>query len=417
VSTAPARPPLARRASRLRRDPGDRMVAGVCAAIARELGIDPVVIRVGFVGAAVAGGAGVVMYALGWLLIPPVDAGARPRPRAAREGGVAWRVAGGLGLMVLGLVLLVRELGFLFSDALVWPVVLGATGTALIWYRSAGSRRRETAVVTEVPGPGGAAPVRRQVPRLDVTPLRVAVGALLVVGAVTVALVTQGALGGWRDAVLWALGVVVALGLILTPLLARLAATLGEERAERIRTQERAELAAHLHDSVLQTLALVQRQAGDPRAVAALARRQERELRDWLWGQAPEGPARLAGALRAVAAEVEDAHGVAVEVVAVGDTGLDERTAAVVAAAREAMTNAAKFAGDGPVSVYAEAGPAGVEVYVRDRGAGFDPAAIPPGRHGVRDSIIGRMDRHGGTATVRSGPGGTEVELRMAGAA
>jgi signal transduction histidine kinase len=172
-------------------------------------------------------------------------------------------------------------------------------------------------------------------------------------------------------------------------------------------------VAAHLHDSVLQTLAMVQRRAGDPNEVASLARRQERELRAWLAGRpAPGQVARLAAALEAAAAEVEESHGVPVEVVVVGDHELDARHDAVVAAAREAMTNAAKFGGGSPVDVYAESSGARTQVFVRDRGRGFDPDAVPADRRGVRESIVGRMERHGGHARVTSEPGaGTEVEI------
>jgi signal transduction histidine kinase len=228
-------------------------------------------------------------------------------------------------------------------------------------------------------------------------------------------LLANDALGAARDVVLVLLAVVVALALILTPLWWRLAKSLDEERAARIRSQERTELAAHLHDSVLQTLALVQRRADDPRAVAALARRQERELRAWLSG-APERSRRdsVAAAVEAVAAAVEGAHGVAIDVVTVGDARLDARGEAVVAAAREALVNAAKFAGDAAIAVYAEADDGRIRVFVRDRGPGFDAAAVPAERRGVRDSIVGRMERHGGRATVTTAPGtGTEVELVM----
>jgi signal transduction histidine kinase len=189
---------------------------------------------------------------------------------------------------------------------------------------------------------------------------------------------------------------------------------LAEERAERIRSQERAELAAHLHDSVLQTLTLVQKWAGDPTEVAALARRQERELRAWLAGNgsSPAGSS-FAAALRAAAEEVEDGHRVKVEVVAVGDRPLDEGAEAVVAATREALTNAAKFApGAGAVTVYAEAEADRLQVFVHDRGPGFEPTSVPADRRGLRESIVGRMERHGGRAEIRSTPGqGTEVEL------
>jgi signal transduction histidine kinase len=196
----------------------------------------------------------------------------------------------------------------------------------------------------------------------------------------------------------------------------RLFRSLTEERAERIRSQERAEVAAHLHDSVLQTLALVQR-SDDPQQVAALARRQERELRAWLAGRPAPGQARtLEAALEAAAVEVEDNHGVPVEVVVVGDRDLDPAVEAVVAAAREAITNAAKFAGGSTVDVYAEATPARLQVFVRDRGPGFDPDAVPGDRRGVRESIVGRMERHGGRARITSAAGsGTEVELVLEG--
>ena len=202
---------------------------------------------------------------------------------------------------------------------------------------------------------------------------------------------------------------------ILAPWWLRLGRGLTEERAERIRTQERAELAAHLHDSVLQTLALMQKRAADPREVAALARRQERELRAWLnAGSRPGRGESLAVALEAAVAEIEDAHGVPVEVVAVGDRPLDERANALVAAAREAVLNAVKFAPDAAISVYAEVQGDRVEVFVRDRGPGFDLAAVPADRRGLRESVLGRMERHGGRAEIHTRPGaGTEVELVM----
>jgi signal transduction histidine kinase len=241
----------------------------------------------------------------------------------------------------------------------------------------------------------------------------VLLGASLVVGAALLFLLGTDALGAARDIVLVLLAVVVALALILTPLWSRLGRSLAEERAARIRSQERAELGAHLHDSVLQTLALVQRRADDPRAVAALARRQERELRAWLSGKQESGSREsLSAALETAAADVEDAHDVTIEVVAVGDARLDAAGEAVVAAVREALVNAAKFAGDRPIAVYAEADDERMHVFVRDRGPGFELAAVPADRRGVRESIVGRMERVGGRAVVTSSPGtGTEVEL------
>jgi signal transduction histidine kinase len=201
--------------------------------------------------------------------------------------------------------------------------------------------------------------------------------------------------------------------LIAGPWLWRLALERDAERAARIRTEERADVATRVHDSVLQTLALIQRHANEPRRVASLARRQERELRGWLYADQPVGDdtASLLAALSAAAADVEELHGVRVEIASAGDAPPD---GALVLAAREAMTNAAKFAGVEEIDVYAEVSDDEIAVFVRDRGAGFDPGAIPEGRHGVRESIEARLERAGGTAVVTSTPGaGTEVELRM----
>jgi signal transduction histidine kinase len=245
---------------------------------------------------------------------------------------------------------------------------------------------------------------------------RTGIGVALVIAAGVVFLQATGALSAARDVVLAALVVAVVVGVIFAPWIVRLARSLAEERSSRIRSQERAEMAAHLHDSVLQTLALVQQRAEDPRAVAALARRQERELRGWLAGRTASGAGeqRLGAALEAVADEVEQAHGVTVEVIVTGDRVIDERGLALVAAAREAVVNAAKFGGGSEVSVFAEAGGDDLRVFVRDRGPGFDLAAVPPDRRGVRESILGRMARHGGHAVVHSATGtGTEVELSL----
>jgi signal transduction histidine kinase len=207
----------------------------------------------------------------------------------------------------------------------------------------------------------------------------------------------------------------VAGGLLLIagPWLWRLALERDAERAARIRTEERADVAARVHDSVLQTLALIQRHAGEPRRVAALARRQERELRGWLYADRPVGDdsASLLAALSAAAADVEELYGVRIEIASSGDAPPGN---ALVLAAREAMTNAAKFAGVETIDVYAETTAEEIAVFVRDRGAGFDPTAVPEDRRGIRESIKGRLERAGGSATVTSLPsGGTEVELRL----
>jgi signal transduction histidine kinase len=403
ATAPPAREPL-------RRDRSRRLVAGVCAGIGRHLGVDPLVVRVAFVAAATAGGVGFVLYGLAWLLMPdeePTEE-ARTLPVVGRlQGGRgSVEIAVGVGLLTLAFLLTMRALGLWFSDVLVWPVVLVAGGGALLWRQSMAPAGAERPPAVE-PDPDEERRERAAVVS------RTGLGVVLVVAAGVVFLQATGALSAARDVLLAVVVVAVALGVILAPVVVRLVRSLAAEREERIRSQERAEMGAHLHDSVLQTLALVQKRADDPRAVAALARTQERELRAWLAGR-EGGHDRLAAALEAVAGEVERAHGVDVEVVVVGDRELDERGEALVAAAREAMVNAAKFGEGSPVDVYAEAADGELSVFVRDRGPGFVVADVPADRRGVRESIVGRMARHGGRASIHSGHGaGTEVELTL----
>jgi signal transduction histidine kinase len=395
----------------LRRDTEHGLVAGVCAGLSNRLGIDPILLRVGFGATSLLGGTGLVLYVIAWALVP--EEGERGTLMARIAGRrETWLVVSGIVCLLLSVLLLFREWGLWISDAVVWPVLMAGAGAALIWRQSAGS-----AVATQAP-PERARPDRPLDPfralRLPTPALGpVAVGGALVVGAALVFLWLNDALAPARDVILAVVVVLVALTLTLAPWWLRLVRGLSAERAERIRSQERSEVAAHLHDSVLQTLALVQKRADDPRAVANLARRQERELRDWLAGGRPDPGESLARSLEAAAAEVEETHGVPVDVVAVGDAPMDERAAALVAAAREALVNAAKFAGGAPVQLYAEVGEERAEVFVRDRGPGFDVGAVPADRRGVRESIVGRMDRHGGRAVVHSSPDGTEVELVM----
>ena len=346
---------------RLRRSDDDRVVAGVCAGIAEAIGVDPTLVRLVFTLLALAGGAGIALYGAAWLYMT----------------GKGW-------LAVLALVaasgFALRGLGLSAHAAA--ALVLIACGLAVIWYR------------------GGS--LRPGAPLSLVGLGLVGIGAaLLLLRGGSTSFLAPGAVGG-------------ALVLILGPWLWQLALERDAERAARIRTDERAEMAARVHDSVLQTLALIQRHAAEPKRIAALARRQERELRGWLYGDGATGGETLAGALAEAASEVEELHGVRVEVASGGDIPLDDDGRAVVLAAREAMQNAAKFSGADEISVYAEAGSGGISVFVRDRGAGFDRAAVPADRQGLRESIEGRLARAGGRARITSAPGeGTEVELRL----
>src|SRR5918997_2402901 len=397
----------------MRRDRAAGWLGGVCAGIARRYGIDPALVRLAFVVATAAGGFGIALYALGWLVMPAGEA--RPRRRLATGRG-AIEVAFGTVLLLISVLLALREAGIWFSDAIVWPLVLIAGGGALIWRGSATAAPAPAEAPTAPLVRGEAEPrARPQLGRAAAAISRTGLGIALVIAAGFAFLQSTGALSAARDVILAVIAVVVVLGVIFAPWIVRLVRSLTEERAQRIRSQERAELAAHLHDSVLQTLALVQRRSTNPQEVAALARRQERELRAWLAERpAPGKSASLAPALEAAAAEVEERHGVPVEVVVVGERELDANLEALVAAAREAMTNAAKFGAGSPVDVYAESNSDAVHVYVRDRGPGFDPGALPPDRHGVRESIVGRMERHGGRARITSDPRtGTEGELEL----
>ena len=399
---------------RLRRDRDHAVVAGICSGLARHFGVDPLLMRVLAVGAAAAG-PGVPAYLIAWAVIPATG-DARPAIERLPSRRSA-ELGAGIACLVLAALLALRELGFWFGDAVVWPVVLFAGGGALIWRQAQG--RAEPQAQRPAAARAGERSAVAQAPPIQLDPRKLPgtlVGAALVVLGAFVFLALNGALASARDVVLPVTAALVAAALILAPWWLRLVRNYTAERAERVRTQERAEIAAHLHDSVLQTLALVQRRADDPRAVAQLARAQERELRAWLdRDRAPgEAGATFAAALDRAAEEVEAAHGAEVEVVTVGDVPLDARVEAIVAAAREAMTNAAKFAPGEPVRVYAEADGGRLQVFVRDRGPGFDPATVPEDRRGVRESIIGRMERHGGSAKVHTAPGqGTEVELTL----
>jgi signal transduction histidine kinase len=385
---------------RLSRSRTDRLLGGVCGGLGRAIGIDPLVVRVALVALTVAGGTGALIYVLAWLLVPE-DGTDRSLARAAvTDRGTSLGEVVAVASIVLGVILLVRATGIWFSDAFVWPLLLAGVGLAVIW-RQAGDRFRSS-----VPD------LRSRRAALA----RIGVGVFLVVSGVGAFLAASDAFSAVRQGVMATTAIVGGLALITGPFWVRMGRDLATERRQRIRSEERADMAAHLHDSVLQTLALIQRNADDPRAVVTMARRQERELRGWLFENEVDQPGAdmLAAALARAGAEVEGVHGVRVDVVAVGDLPLDDRLRALVAAAREAMVNAAKWSGDQTISVYAEVREGEASVFVRDWGAGFDLDAVAPDRHGVRESIVDRMARHGGKAAVRTSPGeGTEVELRI----
>ena len=395
------------------------MIGGVAGGLAEHLGLQPLHVRVAFIVASMFGGFGVVVYAALWLILPAgrhleqASPGLEAATRQGKRPGRRTRLvdAGPLvAVMVFALGVLFLLHGWIGGSFLFWPVLLGVVGLGLLWWQADEAQRERWVdstgridVVRAIVGNGGFSSYAR-----------LAAGLALVVAAFGLFAVQTGRLGVAEDVLVAGVLGVVGLALIVGPWVLRLAGDLSEERAARVRSQERADMAAHLHDSVLQTLALIQKHAYDGRTVSKLARAQERDLRSWLYGEEAHPETSVVAALRAAAAEVEDAFGVPVEVVTVGDVTVDEARRPLVLAAREAMVNAAKHSGADKVDVFAECADDHVEVFVRDRGNGFERDAVPLDRMGVRNSIIDRMQRHGGSAEIRTKPGdGTEVRLSL----
>ena len=448
MTTLPARPPLARSS--------DRVIAGVCSGLAVHLGWPVKNVRLAMVLASFAGGAGLVFYAWLWIMVPTADEAARRNARRPASpiapavsqpghvpaqaimsdggtsagpagsvpagtagthgtggmGGAPWfKVRGmrygkeillGSGLLLVAGIMIAQMLGVDVSLGTLIPAAAVLGGASIAWMQLDETRRAGLVDKTKADQAGGWG--------------RLAAGLALVVAGV---LVMVSGSGSWEQTWLALLASVAVLGgvvLVLLPWALKFWRDLEAERAGRIRETERAEIAAHLHDSVLQTLALIQRRAGNEHDVVRLARAQERELRGWLFQDPGRESGQLSDRIKAVAAEVEDLLGNAVEVVSVGDATMTEAHEALVQASREAMVNASRHGG-GTVSVYLEASDGQAEVFIKDRGPGFDLGDVPADRLGVRESIIGRMKRHGGSAAILSTGNGTEVRLRLPAAA
>jgi signal transduction histidine kinase/phage shock protein PspC (stress-responsive transcriptional regulator) len=468
MTTALARPPLVRSS--------DRLIAGACAGLAAHLGWPVTNVRIAMVLASLAGGAGLAFYAWLWIMVPTADESARRNarrpaspiapavsqlpPAAASasathaasntgpqvtgqppwgnpDAGAAAPTAAGVmpiaglpvplsqagygeasrppwfrarsmrygkeillgsGLLLVAGILVAQLLGVDVPLGTLIPAAAVLGGAAIAWMQLDETRRAGLVDKTKADQAGGWA--------------RLAAGLALVVAGV---LVMVSGSGSWEQTWLALLASVAVLGgvvLVLLPWALKFWRDLESERAGRIRETERAEIAAHLHDSVLQTLALIQRRAGNEHDVVRLARAQERELRGWLFQDPGKDAGQLSDRIKATAAEVEDFLGNAVEVVSVGDTAMAEAHEALVQASREAMLNASRHGG-GTVSVYLEVSGGRAEVFIKDRGPGFILQDVPEDRLGVRESIIGRMKRHGGTASITSTPDGTEVRLGL----
>ena len=439
---------------RLVRAKQGRKLAGVCAGIAEHLNLPVMWVRVATVALAIAGGAGVAAYLFLWVLTPsegpgvvavpsrlgpgqriaPAPAGPKP-PLAFPPTSLPWAdPAGGgqrmdpaqpappaptepvlygttpagerparlllLGAIVVGagIILVASQLGVDIRAGILLPVLVIGAGAIIAWSQLDSAQRSRW-----IGGDQGAR---------GMALARVVLGLVLAVIGLVI-LVTRGrSLTAVWDALLATAAVLLGAALIAAPWVIRLWSDLRAEQAATVRATERADIAAHLHDSVLQTLALIQRKADDPHTVGQLARAQERELRAWLYAGPAGSDSTLAAALTGVTHDVEDEHGAAIDLVVTGDRPIEPQGEALVRAFREALLNAVRH-GQPPVTAYAEIGAAGVEAFVKDRGAGFDPDTVPTDRLGVRESILGRMERHGGTAKVRRLEVGTEIELTL----
>ncbi len=406
---------------RLHRSGSQKIVAGVAGGLADHLGVPVVWVRAAFAVLTVIGFVGPLSYVLLWMFAAPARTDERTEEISAKERqqGIAMLAIAG------GLFLVLSMLNGSFAGWIIVPVVVGIGGVALVWREADEAQRRKwrddarTGMSGFVVGDGRQARIR-----VAAGVALVCVGvALFLFGRISPALVPS--------VLIAVLATLIGAAVITVPWWLRLVRDLDDERRARIRDQEREEIAAHLHDSVLQTLALIQKQAESPREVVKLARSQERQLRTWLYGPTgygrgraateggPEPETVVAGgtlheAIAVACGEVEDTFDVKVSQVVVGDCPMDVKLTALVQAAREAIVNSAKHSGVGEVSVYAEIEPDTVTVFVRDRGKGFDPELVPSHRHGLADSIRGRMDRHGGKLRLRTSPGeGTEVQLEM----
>jgi len=376
-----------------RRSTSDRLLTGVAGGIGERLGIRPIYIRAAFLSAMLAGGLGLLVYVLAALLVPEADEQPEPSSTTTRQ-----KI--GIGVMFAAGMLLFKGIGLWFGPV-TWPIILVLFGLAIAIDTSGfnyeqslqgvlGTSRRPWWLV--LAGLGmmviGLAFVLTSIDALQSTGALVVATILTLVGFLIVG-------GPW----LWSL-----------------IEDLGTERRARIRSEERAEMAAHLHDSVLQSLALIQR-TDDPKRMVTLARAQERDLRAWLYDPDASDEETLRGALGAAAARVEEAHDIPVSVVVVGEDELSStRQKSLVGATTEAMMNSARHSGAQKVSVFAEATEEGVEVFVTDQGRGFNPEVVAKDRKGISESIRGRMSRNGGTAEIESSEGiGTEVHLTMPG--
>jgi signal transduction histidine kinase len=407
-TTTPPRPVIGTPHRPYRRGVENAVLGGVCGGLAIRLGVRERTIRVLFCLGALVAGLGLLLYVVLWLCLA----------RANEPEAIAQRLIGPrrqLRRVLIGLVAIIALGWFLLAigapslGAFTWPIWLSLIGLVGVWRGASPEERRhleelaKSAPIVGVP----ATRTRRSFY------LRVILGVLLVFTGLRILRHLGSAWGVASPALVGTLILIAGVTVGLAPWWLTTLNDLSGERRERVRVEERANVAAHLHDSVLQTLTLIERAAGDADAVTRLARNQERELREWLFNpeRTDDGPQSYATSLRAMEAQVENDWGVKVELVTVGDLELDERVTALVAAGREAAINAAQWSGASTVSIYAEVEATNVSLFVRDLGRGFDVERVPEDRRGIELSIRQRMHQHGGTSHIKSSAAGTEVEL------
>ena len=396
----------------LRRSADGRLLGGVAAGVAQRTGLDISLLRaVLVVLALVTYGFGAAAYMVAWLLIPAQGAESNIATKALSDKrGIG--LAAALASVLAVALIVASALGATWVAGVALPLIVCAAALVLISRNADADERQHLREFADPTGRSSSARRRRRLLRLGLATLLLVGGVAALLGDHQINVHLLLPLGG---IVLLIGGIALAFG----PWWLRVAKDLVEERQARIRAEERADIAVRVHDSVLQTLALIQRRAGDPHQVIQIARAQERELRAWLFdGRAPgslDGQVvTMADGVRLIQQEVEAQHGISVEAVTVGDCVLDEELTALLAAGKEATVNAAKWSGADVVSVFAEVEPESVSLFVRDRGCGFDPDAVPDDRKGLAESVRGRVCRRGGSVTIRSAPGeGTEVSLVM----
>ena len=374
-------------------DRNDRLVGGVSAAIARELGVQALVIRVAFAALTLVVGWGLLLYVFTWVALTLFSSSQISPYQPIPKGATSTHRHVAIVMVVIGMMVALAQITPSGFTSLSWPLGFVLAGGLIAW-----SRGTEGEV-------GGLSAVAR-----IVAGIAVAAGGIIAFAALSISF-TQAIV-----TLIVGLAIVAGVVLVAAPSMVQMGRSLDDERLDRIRLDERARISAHLHDSVLQTLTLIQQSADDPVRTSQLARRQERELRGWLYGPTSTSPdgLLLGPAIERTALDVEEMHGVTIEVVAVGDSGAPVRTGgdALLAAAREAMVNAAKHSGVDRIDVFIERTPESIEVFIRDTGEGFDTSVVDPKRKGLSESIVARMSRAGGSATIHSEPGaGTEVEL------